>query len=185
MIDVNQLRKDATFTRDGEIYKVINYTHTKTGRGNANIRLTVRNMRSGSVTEMTFNSGARVQAIEVEDHKVEFLYDDGEFLTFMDSETYDQPQVRREMFGDDLLYLKPGLQLKLNSYEGEIIDYVLPLTVEQEVVEAEAAIAGDTATTTNKKVKTETGLEVKVPLFVNVGDTIRVNTADGGYITRV
>lgn len=185
MIDVNQLRKGTTFTRDDEIYKVLNYTHNKPGRGAATIRVTVRNMRSGATTEMTFTSGQRVQDIRVENSEVEYLYDDGEFLTFMDLTTYEQPQMRRDVFGDDLQYLKPNLQLKLSSYEGEIIDYELPTTVDYKVTESEMAVAGDTANNPTKKVTVETGLEVKVPMFVNVGDTIRVKTEDASYVTRV
>ncbi len=185
MIDVNQLRKGTTFTEDGQIYKVINYQHIKPGRGNATIRVTVRNMRTGSTTEMTYNSGTRVQDIRVESHDVQFLYGDNEFLTFMDTETYDQPQMRRDIFGDDALYLTENMTLKLSSYEGEIIDYELPNTVDQKVVDSEMAVAGDTANNPTKKVTTETGLVVKVPMFVNVGDTIRIKTEDGSYMTRV
>lgn len=185
MIDVNQLRKGTNFTLDGELYKVLDYRHHKPGRGKATIRCNVRNLRSGSTTEMTFISGDRVQDIRVETAEVEYLYDDGEFLNFMDTETYEQPQLRREVFGDDMLYLKENGTLKLSSYEGEIIDYILPNTVDHEVKEAEMAVAGDTATGATKKVITETGLSVSVPLFVNVGDVIRINTEEGTYITRV
>jgi len=185
MMDVNQLRKGATFIQDNQIYKVLNYQHIKPGRGNATIRVMVRNMRSGSTTEMTFNSGMKVQDIRVENHDVQFLYNDGQFLTFMDMETYEQPQMRLDVFGDDALYLAENMSLKLSSYEGEIIDYELPNTVDQKVVESEMAIAGDTANNPTKKVTTETGLNVKVPMFVSVGDTIRINTTDSSYITRV
>ncbi|NLE52820.1 MAG: elongation factor P [Chloroflexi bacterium] len=185
MIDVNQLRNGTNFTLDGEIYKVLNYHHNKTGRGGATIRVQVRNLRTGSTREMTFPSGDRVQDIFIETREVEYLYDDGEFLNFMDIETYDQPALRKDVFGDDVLYLKENTRVKLLSYENEIIDYELPTTVEHEVTEAEMAIAGDTATGATKKVVTETGLKVTVPLFVNVGDKIRVDTRDGSYLTRV
>jgi elongation factor P len=185
MIDVNQLRKGATFTLDNKIYKVLEYSHNKPGRGNATIRTTVRDLRSGSVTTMTFNSGDRVEDIRVEGREVEYLYADDEFLTFMDLETYDQPHLRRDVFGDDFLYLTEGLNLVLNTWQEEVIDYQLPSTVEHEIVDGEMAIAGDTATNANKKVKTQTGLEVAVPLFVNVGDRIRIKTEDGSYVTRV
>lgn len=184
MIDVNQLRKGTTFLSDGQIFKVLTYQHIKPGRGNATIRVKVRNMRSGATLEMTFNSGMEVQNIRVDSHNVEYLYDDGEFLTFMDLETYEQPQIRRDVFGDDALYLKENLQLKLSSFEGEIIDYELPNTVDLKVVESEVAVAGDTANNPQKKVTVETGLVVQVPLFVNAGDTIRVKTEDGSYMTR-
>ncbi|MBZ0305179.1 MAG: elongation factor P [Anaerolineae bacterium] len=185
MIDVNQLRNGTNFTIDGELYKVLKYHHIKVGRGGATIRVNVRNLRSGSTTEMTFNSGEKVQDIRVETLEVEYLYDDGEFLHFMNTETYDQPQLRRDVFGDDVLYLRENTTIKLAAYDEEIIDYILPTTVEQKVVESENAVAGDTATGASKKVITETGLSVSVPLFVNVGDTIRVNTETGAYLTRV
>jgi elongation factor P len=134
---------------------------------------------------MTFQSGDRVQDIRIETIVVEYLYSDGEFLTFMDIETYDQPQLRQDLFGDDFLYLKEGLQLKLLTYDNEIIDYELPTTVDLKVSDSEMAVAGDTATGATKKVTTETGLQVTVPLFVSVGTVIRVDTRDGSYVTRV
>jgi elongation factor P len=185
MIDVNQLRKGTTFLEDGQIFKVINYQHIKPGRGPATIRVTVRNMRTGATFEKTFSSGSRVNDIRLEGSEVEFLYDDGEFLTFMDTETYEQPQLRRDVFGDDVQYLKESMHLKLSSYEGEVIDYELPTTIELKVTDSEVAVAGDTANSPTKKVTVETGLSVKVPLFVSVGDTIRVKTEDGSYVTRV
>jgi elongation factor P len=185
MIDVNQLRRGTTFLEEEQIFKVLNYQHTKPGRGNATIRVQVRNMRSGATFEKTYSSGTRVNDIRLEGSEVEYLYDDGQFLTFMDVETYEQPQLRRDVFGDDMQYLKENLRLKLSSYEGEIIDYELPTTVEFKVAESEVAIAGDTANSPTKKVTTESGLQVKVPLFVSVGDTIRVKTEDGTYVTRV
>lgn len=184
-LDANQLRKGTTFTEDGEIFKVVNYHHNKTGRGSATIRVTVRNMRSGSTVEKTFTSGTRVQDIRVEAREVEFLYDDGHFLTFMDTETYEQPQMNRDVLGEDVQYLKSNLRIKLLSYEGEIIDYELPVTVDYLVTESEIAVAGDTANNPTKRVTVETGLEVRVPMFVNEGDTIRVKTEDGSYVTRV
>lgn len=185
MIDANQLRNGTNFTADGEIYKVLKYHHNKTGRGGATIKVQVRNLRTSATREMTFNSGERVEDIRIETVHVEYLYDDGEFLTFMNIETYEQPQMRKDLFGDDVLYLKENMQLKLMSYGTEIIDYELPPNVDQKVVEAEMAVAGNTATGATKRVKTDTGLEVSVPLFVNEGDTIRIDTRSGEYVTRV
>lgn len=185
MIDVNQLRKGTTFTEDGELWKVTAYSHNKPGRGAATIRVTVRNLRSGATVEKTYNSGNRVQDIRVESTEVEYLYEDGDFLTFMDPETYEQPQVSKVVFGDDIQYLKEGVSLKLNNFEGEIIDYELPTTLELQVAESEVAVAGDTANNPTKKVTLETGLVVTVPMFVKEGDTIRIKTEDGSYITRV
>ncbi|MBN1287307.1 MAG: elongation factor P [Anaerolineae bacterium] len=186
MIDVNELRKGVTFTMDNEIYKVLSFQFHKPGRGNATIRTTLRNLRTGATIHHNFISGNRVEEVRVDTIEVEYLYDDSEFLHFMNLETYEQPVLNRSVFDDDdLLYLKEGMQIKLKSYVGEIIDYELPNTVDYEVVESEMAVAGDTATGATKNVTTETGLQVQVPLFVDVGDTIRVDTRDRRYITRV
>jgi elongation factor P len=185
MIDVNDLRKGVNFTTDGELYKVLEYSHNKPGRGKATIRVNVRNLRTGTTREMTFNSGDRVQDIRLETHVVEYLYNDDEFLHFMDVESFEQPQIPNSVFGDDVLYLMENLQLKLSFYDGEVIDYELPTTVEHEVVDSEMAVAGDTATGATKQVVTQTGLKVTTPLFVSVGDTIRVDTRTREYITRV
>lgn len=185
MIDSNQLRKGTTFTQDGELYKVLDYHHNKTARGGATIKVTVRNLRSGSTTVMSFNSGKSVEDIRLEGRTVQYLYEDGEFLTFMDLETYEQPQLRKDVFGEDFQYLKENMEIKLNSYQNEVIDYELPKTMEYEVVESEMAVAGDRANNPTKMVTLETGLQVQVPMFVNVGDTLKINLEDGSYITRV
>jgi elongation factor P len=185
MIDVNELRKGTTFEYDGNLYKVMDYHHHKPGRGNATIRVKTFNLRTGTNLEMTFTSGDRVQDVRLDFHNVQYLYNDGQFYHFMDLETYEQPAISIEMIGDASNYLKEGMEVKLTFYEGEPIDIELPLTVDLEVVEAELAVRGDTATGVTKKVVTETGLQVQVPNFVEVGDIIRVNTNDSSYITRV
>ncbi|MCE7947585.1 MAG: elongation factor P [Chloroflexi bacterium CFX4] len=185
MIDVNDLRKGVTFTVDGAIYRVLEYSHNKPGRGNATIRTTLRDLRTGATIQRTFTSGDRVQDIRVESFAVEFLYSDGEVLHFMNTTTFEQYELSTSIFGDDVLYMYENMQMSLSSYDGEIIDYELPTTVEHSVVEAEMAVAGNTATGATKKVITQTGLQVTVPLFVSVGDKIRVDTRDGSYITRV
>jgi elongation factor P len=185
MIDVNQLRKGTTFTKDKNLYRVTEYRHHKPGRGKATIRVTVRDLRTGSNTEMTFNSGERIEDIRVEADKVEFLYADEDFVTFMNTTTYDQPQLNRAVFGDDLVYIKDSMEIKLLSYEGEIIDYELPKTMEYKVIEVEGAIAGDTANSPTKKIKLESGFEVSAPMFINAGDIVRINLENLSYLTRV
>ncbi len=185
MIDVNDLRKGVTFELDGAIYRVLEYSHHKPGRGNATIRVKARNLLTGATIERTFTSGQSVQDVRLDFHNVSFLYSDGEFYHFMDNETFDQPALPKEMLGDAALFLKEGLEVKLTFYNGKPIDIELPTSVDMKVVEAEVAVRGDTATGVTKKVKTETGLVVQCPAFVNVGDTIRVDTRTGEYITRV
>lgn len=185
MIDVNMLRKGTTFTLDGELYKVLEYQHNKPGRGKANIRTTIRNLRTGSIMQKTFISGDRVQDIRLEGRIVQYLYSDGEFCHFMDTDTYEQPILPVSMLGDDALFLKEGIEIKLLEHEGEMIDYELPITVEMEVVDAEMAVAGDTATGATKELVLETGLKVRAPLFVTVGDMVKVDTRSGEYLSRV
>ena len=185
MIDVNELRKGVTFELDGGLYKVLDYSHNKTGRGNATIRVKARNLLTGANIERTFNSGLSVQDVSLDFHNVAYLYNDGDFYHFMDNETFEQPAIKAEMLGDDAYYLKEGMEVKLTFYRGEPLDVEIPSSVDLKVVEAETAIRGDTATGVTKKVKTETGLQVNCPQFVKVGDTIRVNTETGEYVTRV
>ena len=185
MIDVNELRRGVTFTMDGELYKVLEYQHHKPGRGKAFIRTTLRNLRTGATIQHTFISGDRVEDIRVERRGVQYLYTDGDLYHFMDTETYDQTALPASVLGDQVRYLKEGMELVLATYEGEPLDVELPTTVALEVVEAEMAVAGDTATGTLKKVMLETGLEVQVPLFIKQGDVIRVDTRTGEYVTRV
>lgn len=185
MIDVNDLRKGVTFEFDGKLYKVMDYHHNKTGRGNASIRIKAVDLRTGTTLEKTFQSGDRVQDVRLDFHTVQYLYNDGELYHFMDLDTYDQPALSKTVLGDNANYLNENMEIKLTFYQGEPIDVELPITVDMDVVEADVAVRGDTATGVNKKVKTNTGLEVSVPAFVNVGDRIRVDTRSGTYVTRV
>jgi elongation factor P len=185
MIDVNDLRKGVTFVLDGTLYKVLDYHHQKPGRGNATIRIKARNLRSGGTLEKTFQSGDRVQDVRLDFHTIQYLYTDGEFYHFMDTETYEQPALKKEVLGESAGYLKEGMIAKLTLYENEPIDIELPTTVDLKVVRAEAAVRGDTATGVTKQVTTETGAIVQTPYFVSEGDTIRVDTRDGSYVTRV
>ena len=169
MIDVNALRKGVTFTMDGEIYKVLEYQHHKPGRGKATIRI----------------SGDRVEDIRIDKNKMQYLYHDEDFYHFMDVNTYEQIALPTPVLADAAPYLKDNQEIEIAAYEGEPIDVNLPTTVELEVITTEMAVAGDTATGATKEVTLETGLKVAVPLFVNVGNVIRVDTRNGAYITRV
>ena len=185
MIDVNELRKGVTFELDGTLYKVLDYSHNKTGRGNASIRIKARNMFTGANIERTFSSGQTVQEARLDFHNVQYLYGDGDFFHFMDNTTFEQPAIKADILGDDAGYLKAGMEVKLTFYNNEPLDVELPSSVELEVIEADVAVRGDTATGVTKKVKTDTGLDVQCPQFVKVGDIIRVDTRTGEYVTRV
>jgi len=185
MIDVNALRKGVTFELDNNLFKVLEYTHHKPGRGKATIRVKARNLRTGATIDKTFSSSEKIQDVRLDHHNVQYLYTDGEFYHFMDLETYEQPALNGEVLGDAIQYLKEEMEVKLTFYGNEPLDIELPIAIDLEVVQAEASVRGDTATGVTKKVITETGVEVDVPGFVEVGNTIRVDTRTGTYITRV
>jgi elongation factor P len=185
MIDVNALRKGATFTQDTELFKVLDYTHNKTARGSATIRVKVRNLRSGAIFEKTFNGGERVEDIRLDHVEAEYLYSDGDLYYFMDTETYEQPAFNKDVVEEILPFLIENTTVKISSYNGEAIDIEIPITVELEVIETEPGFAGDTAQGATKPAKLSTGLEVQVPLFVSEGDVIRVDTRTKEYLTRV
>ncbi len=185
MIDVNDLRKGVTFELDGNLYKVLEYSHHKPGRGNATIRIKARNLRTGATLEKTFTSGDRVPEARLEYHNAQYLYNDGEIYYFMDTETFEQYPIRAEILGDAAGYLKEEMPVKLTFYGSEALDVELPTTVDLKVTYAEIAVRGDTATGVTKSVTVETGIQVQVPNFVEEGDIIRVDTRTGTYVTRV
>lgn len=185
MISVTQLRKGVTFELDGDIYRVLEYDHYKPGRGNAIIRTKLRNLRTGATINRNFLSGDRVQDIRIEHRAVQYLYQDGDLFYFMDVETYEQPAIHRSILEDVIPYLKEGITLELQEYEGEYIGIDLPTTVELVVTEAPPGFAGDTATGATKEITLETGLKVQAPLFVQEGDVVRIDTRTGEYLTRV
>ncbi len=186
MIGVQDLRKGTTFIDDdGNLYVVLDYQHNKQGRGNATIKTKLRNLRTGSTIEKSFQSGGRVQDVRLDTHTVQYLYRDGDMYHFMDTETYDQPVLSAETLGDHSEYLKEGMNLEIMMYEGQPIDVQLPTTVDLKVVETAPGYKGDTASGGGKPAKLETGVTVTVPFFVNTGDTVRVDTRTGDYVTRV
>ncbi len=185
MIDVNELRKGVTFEFDGNLFKVIEYSHNKPGRGSATIRVKAKNLITGSNIEKTFNSGERVQDVRLDYHNAQYLYADSDFYYFMDNETFEQYPLKSDILGDSVNYLKENMEVKITFYDSQAIDIELPTSVDLEVTWAELAIRGDTASAQTKKVKVETGADVNTPYFIETGDVIRVDTRTGEYITRV
>jgi elongation factor P len=184
MIDANDLRKGVTFQIDNEIFKVLDYHHHKPGRGLATIRIKAVNLRTGSNIEKTFSSSEKVENIRLDYHQAQYIYNDVQNYYFMDTETYEQPPISATIVGDAANYLTEEMQVKLTFFQGEVLDIELPTAVELKVTKADPAVKGDTATGVNKKVVTETGLEVSVPAFIEIDDVIKVDTRSGEYITR-
>ncbi len=186
MIGVQDLRKGTTFVDDdGNLYMVLDYLHNKQGRGNATIKTKLRNLRTGATTERSFQSGGRVQDVRLDTQTVQYLYRDGDLYHFMDTETYEQPVLSSELLGEHADYLKEGMNVEVLVYEGQPIDIQLPTTVDLKVVETAPGYKGDTASGGGKPARLETGVTVTVPFFVNIGDTVRVDTRTGDYVTRV
>jgi elongation factor P len=179
MVSTGDLRKGITIILDGELNKVIDYNHVKQGRGTAFVRLTLRNVRTGSTTVKTFMAGERFELARLETKKVEYLYREDDNFTFMDLETYEQPVVSADMLGDAVNYLKENDQIELLTYGDEVIDVSLPIS------ETEPGYKGDTASGGGKPAILETGLRVMVPFFINIGDRVRVDTRSGEYLERV
>jgi elongation factor P len=185
MIPVSELRKGVTFEADGQLWRVLEYDHYKPGRGNAMIRTKLRNLRTGSTLSRTFLSGDKVQDVRLEHKTVQYLYNDGDYYHFMDTETYEQPALPADTLSDVIPYLKEGTTLEIELYEGEPIGIQPPITVDLLVVDAPPGYAGDTATSATKEVTLETGLKLQVPLFIKTNDVIRVDTRTGAYLTRI
>src|SRR5581483_1269079 len=185
MISTGELRKGVIIEVDGQLFNILDYQHLKLGRGSAQVRMKLRDVRSGAVVEKTVQAGSKFPRVRLDTQTVQFLYAEGDLFHFMNVETYDQFALNREQLGDAVNYLKEGLQLEVQFYQDEPIGVELPITVDLRVTHTEPGFKGDTATGGTKPATLETGLTVQVPPFVNVGDVIRVDTRDGSYITRV
>jgi elongation factor P len=185
MIPASDIRKGTVLQIDNTLYRVINTQYNNPGRGAASMRAQLMDIGTGQTQYRVFSAEENLNNIFVETEDVKYLYNDGDFLHFMNSETYDQYEVSVSLFGDDALYLKDDMDLQLMVYDnGRVIDYVLPTTVTYTVTEAEIAVVGNTAGSVTKRIKTDTGLSVQVPNFVNEGDAIKVDTRDGSYVGR-
>ena len=185
MVSTSDLRKGIAIELDGELWQILDYHHIKMGRGSAQVRIKLRNVKRGQTVERSFQAGDKWPRAYLDRRQVQFLYRDGNDFHFMDTESYDQFTLSAEQLDDAVNYLKDGMLVDRTSYQGETIGVELPITVDMMVTETEPGFAGDTATGARKLATVETGLVVQVPLFVNEGDTIRIDTRTGEYQTRV
>ena len=185
MITVGELRRGVGIELDGKIFSIVEYQHIKMGRGGAQVRLKLRDLRSGAIFDRTFPASEKFARIRVERRPVQFTYSDGGVYYFMDQESFEERSVPREILGDAVDYLKDGMELELAYYGEEPIGVELPMNVEMRVTQTDPGFRGDTASGGTKPATTETGKVVQVPLFVNTGDVIRVDTRDGSYLERV
>ena len=185
MISTGELKKGVAIELDGELWQILDYHHIKMGRGSAQVRITLRNIKRGQTVERSFQAGTKWPRASMEKRPVQYLYRDGDDFHFMDNDTYDQFLLSTEQLGEAAQFMKDGMTLDRTSYQGETIGVELPVTVDLKVVDTEPGFAGDTQSGARKPATTESGLIVQVPIFVEPGDTIRVDTRTGEYQTRV
>jgi elongation factor P len=184
MISTGELKRGITVEIDGTLYQIVEFQHIKMGRGSAQVRMKLRNVRRGDLIEKTVQAGERFQRARLDHRNVQFMYRDGTHYHFMDTATYDQLSLDEDLLGDAVSYLTDGMVVQLDEYEGEPIGVELPASVVLKVTEVEFGIKGDTATGATKPATLETGLRLNVPLFVHHGDRIRVDTRSGEYLER-
>ena len=185
MISTGDVKKGVIIELDGQLLKVLDWTHIKMARGSAQVRIKLQNVRRGDIVERTFQAGTRWPRARVEQRKVQYLYGDGDAFHFMDNETFDQFTVSAAQIGDDAKYLKETTEVFVTMYEAEVLGVDLPVSVDLVVMQTDPGFAGDTATGARKAAILETGLTVQVPLFVNEGDVLRIDTRNGEYMTRL
>lgn len=184
MLNTNEFRTGSTVTIDGDAWQVVDFQHVKPGKGAAFVRAKMRNLCTGSVVERTFNAGERMPKAHIDNREMEYLYEAEGAYHFMDKETYEQSELTKEVLGNAVNYLKENMTLSVMFYNDKVIGIDLPNTVELIVAETDPGIRGDTATGGTKPATMETGVVVKVPLFINQGDKLRIDTRTGDYIER-
>ncbi len=185
MIDSGELKKGFTIELDDKLYQVISHQHIKVGRGSAVAKLKLRDIVGGHTIERTFQASEKFKRARLDSRIMQYLYNDGDTYHFMDEKSFEQIPISSEQLGDTLDYLKENASVEVTSYQGKLVGVELPITVELEVAETGPGFKGDTATAGNKPAKMETGITIQVPLFINNGDVIKVDTRTGQYLERV
>jgi len=184
MISGSELRKGITIELEGELYQVIDYQHIKMKR-TALAKVKLRDIKAGHTIERTFQSDDKLIWARLDSRSMQYLYSDGNLYYFMDEQSFEQMPISASQLGDAINYLKEGMSLEVSSYKGELIGVELPITVELQVTETGPSFKGDTATTGTKPAKLETGITIQIPLFVETGDVIKIDTRSGNYLERV
>ena len=179
------LRNGTTFELDNNVFRVVEFQHVKPGKGAAFVRVKMKNVITGAVIERTFNPSEKLQGAEIEKKDMQYLYSDGDLYYFMDNATYDQILLNESQIGDALKYIKENMNVTILSFKGNVFAVEPPMFVELEVTYTEPGFSGNTTTTSGKPATLENGLEISVPLFVEIGDRIRIDTRTGQYMERI
>ena len=184
MVSAGDFRNGVTFDMDGNVYQIIEFQHVKPGKGAAFVRAKIKNVISGSVVERTFNPSDKFPSAFIERREMQYLYSDGDLYYFMDQETYEQTPINAATLGESFKFVKENTDVKVLSYKGSVFGVEPPFFVELQVTKTDPGFKGDTATNATKPAVLETGAEIKVPLFIEEGDMIRIDTRTGEYIER-
>ena len=184
MISAGDFRNGVTFEMDGNVVQIIEFQHVKPGKGAAFVRTKIRNVISGAVTEKTFNPTDKYPTAFVERKDMQYLYRDGDLYYFMDNETYENIPISASTLGDNFKFVKENMDVKVLSYKGNVFGVEPPFFIELEVTQTDPGFKGDTATNATKPATLDTGAEIRVPLFINEGDHIKVDTRTGEYMER-
>ena len=184
MISAGDFRNGVTFDMDGNVLQVVEFQHVKPGKGAAFVRTKLKNVISGAVTERTFNPTDKFPPAFVERKEMQYLYNDGDLYYFMDLETYEQLPINGSILGDEFKFVKENMNCKILSYKGSVFGVEVPTFVELEVTDTEPGFRGDTATNVTKPATLETGAVIKVPLFIDNGDILKIDTRTGEYLER-
>lgn len=184
MFNVNDIKNGMTVEDEGNIYQVLEFSHVKPGKGAAFVKMKLKNMRTGSIVEKTYNSSVKLAKANIQRKPMQYLYQAGDSYSFMDMNTYEQVELSGSQIGDDLKYLKENLEVSLVYYGEELIGLNLPEKIAYVITKSEPAVKGNTSQGAQKDAELENGMTVKVPLFINEGETILVSTKDGKYVSR-
>lgn len=185
MASTSEFKNGLTIKLEGQLYQIIEFQHVKPGKGGAFVRTKMRNLTNGNVHERTFRAGDKVEDAFIEYKKLQFMYSSGEEYHFMEEKTFEQFQISAEQLGDVTHYLKENMMVNASFYEGKLMNVEAPMFIELKVVEAEPGLKGDTAKSGTKSVKLETGYTIQVPLFIEVGNVLKIDTRTGEYVERV
>lgn len=184
MFNINDIKNGMTFIYEGNVYLVVEFQHVKPGKGPAFVRIKMRNLRTGSTIEKTFNTNIKLEKAMINKQNMQYLYANGDAYNFMNMETYEQMDLTKDQIGEDAKYLKEGINVDLSFYDGELLGIMLPDKIEYTVAHTEPAVKGNTTNNATKDATLENGLTVRVPLFIEEGEVIVVSTKDGKYDSR-
>lgn len=184
MINVNDIKNGLTIKIDNNLYQVIEFQHVKPGKGSAFVRTKLKNLRTGTTVETTYNTNVKLETAHIEKQTMQFLYSQGDEYCFMNMQTYDQVELKKAQLGEDYKFLKENLEVIISFYEGEVLGMILPDKIEYKVTKSEPGVKGNTTSTAMKDAELENGMVVKVPMFIEEGEAILVSTIDGKYVSR-